>query len=48
MLQPIPDAAKQDCVDREAFNTTKKVAALRIPKQRCQELMNKFKGCVHA
>jgi len=46
MLLPVPEEAKQQHVDKTAFATTKHVAALRVPKQRCQELMRKFRGWV--
>eukprot|EP00967_Tisochrysis_lutea_P106749 scaffold164015_cov21-Tisochrysis_lutea.AAC.1 len=44
MLLPVPEAARQQHVNKAEFNITKHVVALRVPKQRCQELMRKFKG----
>ncbi|KIY91422.1 hypothetical protein MNEG_16542, partial [Monoraphidium neglectum] len=41
---PVPPAAATVALDRDAFRRVVTVPALRIPKQRCNELMRTFKG----
>lgn len=45
MLTPLPDPIPPPHLDRNSFTTTIDVPALRVPKQKCNELMRKFKGC---
>lgn len=48
MLLPVASESQAAHVDREAFRTTLRLPALRVPKQRCQEMLKRFNGCAHA